>query len=109
MLTKQDLDQIRKVVKEEVNSAIEEFAISLAPTFTNIFERFDKIEVRLDRIEVRLDKIEAEIEKLKEEVNDLGGQIDVIERRINALYSRGNRHGERIKRVERELHLPAFA
>jgi len=102
MLTKQDLDQIRKVVKEEVNSAIEEFAVSLAPTFTNIFERFDKIEVRLD-------KIEAEIKTLKEEVNDLGAQVDAIERRINALYSRGNRHGERIKRVEKTLHLPAFA
>lgn len=102
MLTKQDLNQIQKIVQTTVDTAIEKFAISLASSFTNIFERLDKIQVRLD-------KIETEMQELKEEVKDLGQQIESLERKINALYTRGNRHDERIKRVEKELHFPAFA
>lgn len=75
MLTKQDLNQIQKIV----DTASEKFAISLAPSFTNIFERLDKIEVRLDKVETRLDSLE-------EKIQDLGMQIDGIERKIFVLF-----------------------
>ncbi len=81
MLTKSDLSQIRKVVKEEVKTEI-------AP-----------LKVKIDKIETRLSSIEKEMKKI-------GKDIKVVVNFFDKTYLRLLK---RIERIEEHLNLPPLS
>lgn len=81
MLEKNDLDQIRGVVREEVSTAIntavnasesriitavgEMLEQNIMPQFDRIYEKFDGVDKRFDGVEKRLEHVEKSLVNIK--------------------------------------------
>lgn len=99
-LTKQDLSQIRTIVVDTVNDAIE----------TLISPRFDSLERRMDGLEKRMDALEERMSGLEGRMDGLEGRMDGLEiqqretnKRLTSLEQQVNNVDGRLKAVENDI------
>jgi len=82
MLTKSDLDQIRKAVREEVTSEVKEFNRDLQSDIKllrmELSLRLDKIENKLKDLEIRTTRVEDTLVKLVRDVSKVKKDINSL-------------------------------
>lgn len=89
MLTKDDLQQIRGVVKEEVQVVKEEVQ--------TVKEEVQTVKKQLDTVEMKVELVNKRVEQAQEET------IDTLSGLIHEGY---NLHEKRIKKIEEQLQPP---
>lgn len=107
MLTKNDLSQIRKVVREEVE-------VEAKTTRTDIEYEIKRVRIefslRLDKVEDYLKNIDIKNSRLEKEMQKMRKDITQIKKDINSLigYSDENhiRLRKRIEKIEEQINLP---
>lgn len=115
-LTKQDLQAIRSIVKEEIDVAMDDSDRRTAAGFAEVHARIDNVDRRIDSLGVRLDKridgLEARLDhriddleiRIDNRINDfekrMDERFDAMELTIDQLCARQDRHDERITTVE---------
>ncbi len=72
-------------VKEIVEDAIDELALSIGENFNAIDNRFKKIDERFDKIDERFEKIDERFEKIDERFEKIDEKFDIIDRRFDQI------------------------
>lgn len=99
MLTKNDLEQIGKVVDERLEKRLGPVEQRLG----NVEQRFDPIKQRLDNVEQKLDPISKDLKYLKKKVNRINKTLDLVVKNYDEADVKPQR---RVSRIEQHLALP---
>jgi archaellum component FlaC len=105
-LTKEDFKEIRAIVKEEINTAIEEQDIRIGQAFANVQDQLNVIDNRLDDIQNQINDIDCRLADLENEVKSLRQDLNItksaVEPVIQTKRKKDNAYAE-IARIEKQL------
>jgi len=125
MLTKNDLQEVKSLVKDEVETAVIQISgaviKALEDTATKddlknfatkddlkkVETRLDKVETRLGGVETRLDKVESRLGGVEEDLDEVKTDLKIVKRGIEILQKTTpnkfdfNDHEKRITRLEK--------
>jgi len=107
MLTKNDLDQIRKVIRQEVKVEVKDSTQTLGSqvrlsrmqvqaNIGEVDDRIKNVEIKLDDVAINVKKIQKDVSLLK---RDQGTMLDLLDK--EQMQQR-----KRIARLEEEVGLP---
>lgn len=128
MLTKTDLSQIRKIIREEVEAEVKDSTQTLGTTIresrmkvqydiNQLDDRIKNVEIRLDNsdkntqtVVSQLDKISGKINSMEKDMKNVKKTLGYVKKTTEILVDRTDREetslGKRIKRIEGHLNLP---
>jgi len=118
MLTKNDLQEVKSVVKEEVETAVVQISGAVIKALENTATKDDlknfatkddlkKVESRLGGVESRLDKVESRLGGVEEDLDEVKTDLKIVKRGIEILQKTTpnkfdfNDHEKRITRLEK--------
>ena len=118
MLTKNDLQEVKSVVKEEVETAVVQISGAVIKALENTATKDDlknfatkddlkKVETRLGGVETRLDKVESRLGGVEEDLDEVKTDLKIVKRGIEILQKTTpnkfdfNDHEKRITRLEK--------
>lgn len=118
MLTKNDLQEVKSVVKEEVETAVVQISGAVIKALENTATKDDlknfatkddlkKVETRLGGVESRLDKVESRLGGVEEDLDEVKTDLKIVKRGIEILQKTTpnkfdfNDHEKRITRLEK--------
>ena len=118
MLTKNDLQEVKSVVKEEVETAVVQISGAVIKALENTATKDDlknfatkddlkKVETRLGGVETRLDKVESRLGGVEEDLDGVKTDLKIVKRGIEILQKTTpnkfdfNDHEKRITRLEK--------
>lgn len=81
-LTTQDLSQIRTVVVDAVNDAIDAL---VTPRFDELENRMDRLEEQVGRLEARVSSLEERLTALEVVQNETNRRLSDMERRLSSI------------------------
>ncbi|PIR79777.1 MAG: hypothetical protein COU25_03665 [Candidatus Levybacteria bacterium CG10_big_fil_rev_8_21_14_0_10_35_13] len=111
MLTKSDLTQIRKVVREEVVTEVKDSTRTLDSQIRmskmQVQHDISDLDDRMKNVEVRLDGVEGKIDKLDKKTTKMGKDIlKMLETVSYTLDKQTMEVGKRVTKIEQHLGLP---
>ena len=77
-MEKNDLKQIRNIVKEEIKEEVEGLAQIVAKGFEQVDKRFDNIEIRLSNLEDEVRQMRAEIKQIWNKLEEIEQKVEKI-------------------------------
>ena len=118
MLTKNDLQEVKSVVKEEVETAVVQISGAVIKALENTATKDDlknfatkddlkKVESRLGGVESRLDKVESRLGGVEEDLDEVKTDLKIVKRGVEILqHITPNQiefadHEKRISRLEK--------
>lgn len=114
MLTKNDLDQIRKVVRQEVKVEIKDSTRTLDSQIRlsrmQVQANIGELDDRMKNVEIRLDDVGSQVTKAQKDITDTNKRVRKIENTVSVLVNRTDREetnlGKRITRLEENAGFP---
>ena len=74
-LTKQDLKDIKGIVKVTIDEAIDSFSLKVAQGFGQVQEQFDKVQEQFDKVQEQFDQVYARFDKIDKDIFDIKDDI----------------------------------
>jgi len=118
MLTKNDLQEVKSLVKDEVETAVIQISGAVIKALEDTATKDDlknfatkddlkKVETRLGGVETRLDKVESRLGGVEEDLDEVKTDLKIVKRGIEILQKTTpnkfdfNDHEKRITRLEK--------
>ena len=104
-LTKQDLKDIKGIVKVTIDEAIDSFSLKVAQGFGQVQEQFDKVQEQFDQVYARFDKIDKDIFDIKDDIIHIRAELRNINQRLTNVEQRTLEDDDALVSVINDLDL----
>lgn len=115
MLTKNDLDQIRKVVRQEVKVEVKDSTQTLDSQIRlsrmQVQANISELDDRMKNVEIRLDDVGDQVKQTQNDLTDVKKRVKKIEKTVDLIVKNYDEAdvllGRRVKKIEEHLSLPS--
>lgn len=114
MLTKDDLEQIRKVIRNEVNAEVKDSTRTLDGQIRisrmQIQQNISELDDRMKNVEIRLDSVQKDVSGLKKDLSDVKKRVKKIEKTTDIMVKffgeEDVKFHKRVTKIEQHLGFP---
>lgn len=108
MLTKNDLNQIRKVIRQEVKVEVKDSTQTLGSQIRisrmQVQANIGELDDRMKNVEIRLDDVGSQVKKTQKDVSQIKRNQDTM---LDLLDKEQMQQRKRITRLEEHVNLPS--